>query len=110
MSSICKLAISAFTFSLLAACGGGGDAVAVNTAEGIWQGPSSTGATVKVAILENGESWGGAIMGNTWVSALAGTATGKDTAFTASGSEFDFGSNTVGTGSFSGTVTHKQCI
>jgi hypothetical protein len=110
MSSICKLAISAFTFSLLAACGGGGDAVAVNTAEGIWQGPSSTGATVKVAILENGESWGAVTMGNTWVSALAGTANGKDTAFTASGSEFDFGSNTVGTGSLSGTVTQKQRI
>jgi hypothetical protein len=65
---------------------------------------------VKVAILENGESWGAVTMGNTWVSALAGTANGKDTAFTASGSEFDFGSNTVGTGSLSGTVTQKQRI
>jgi hypothetical protein len=113
MSSICKLAISTFSFTLLAACGGGGsggDAIAVNTAEGIWQGPSSSGATVKVAILENGESWGGAILGNTWVSALAGTANGKDMTFTASGSEFDFGSNTVGTGSLSGTVTQKQRI
>ena len=108
MNTICKLALTAFSFFLLAACGGGG--AAVNTAEGIWQGPSSTGATVKVAILENGESWGGAIMGNTWVSALAGMATGKDTAFTASGSDFDFESNTVGTGSLSGTVTQKQRI
>lgn len=110
MPSIGKLAISAFSFTLLAACGGGNGGASVNTAEGIWQGLSSTGATVKVAILENGESWGGAMVGNTWVSALAGTATGKDTTFSASGSEFDFASNSVGTGSLSGTVTQKQQI
>jgi hypothetical protein len=108
MQTIYKLAISVFAFTWLTACGGGGGSV--NTAEGIWQGPSSTGATVKVAILENGESWGGAILGNSWVSALAGTVNGKDTAFSASGSEFDFTSNTVGTGSLSGTVTQKQRI
>lgn len=109
MLSICKLTLTAFSFTLLAACGGGGGE-SINTAEGIWQGPSSTGATVKVAILENGESWGGATVGNSWVSALAGTANGKDTTFSASGSEFDFASNTVATGSFSGTVTPKQRI
>jgi hypothetical protein len=75
MNSIFKLAIAAFSFTLLAACGGGG--AAFNTAEGIWQGPSSTGANVTVAILENGESWGGSTVGNTWVSALAGTANGQ---------------------------------
>jgi hypothetical protein len=110
MTSNFKLAISAVSFTLLTACGGGGGAASVNTAEGIWQGTSSTGATVTVAILENGESWGGATVGNTWVSALAGTANGKDTTFSGSGSEFDFRSNTVGTGTFSGTVTQKQRI
>jgi hypothetical protein len=63
---------------VLTACGGGGGggggSPSVNTAEGLWQGPSSTGATVTVAVLENGESWGGATVGNTLVSALAGTA------------------------------------
>jgi len=109
MHTIHKLAISAFAFTWLTACGGG-DVASFNTAEGIWQGSSSTGATVEVAILENGESWGGALVGNSWVSALAGTANGKDTAFSASGSEFDFTSNTVGSGSLSGTVTQKQRI
>jgi hypothetical protein len=109
MPSLCKLLISSFSLALLAACGGGGGS-SINTAEGIWQGPSSTGATVTVAILENGESWGGATVGNTLVSALAGTASGSGTSFSATGSEFYFASNTVGTGTMSGTVTQKQRI
>lgn len=110
MSRVYKLAITGFSLTMLAACGGGGSGASVNTAEGIWQGPSSTGANVTVAILENGESWGGATVGNTLVSALAGTANGNGTNFTATGSEFYFSSNTVGTGTMSGTVTQKQRI
>lgn len=110
MSRTYKLAITAFSLAMLAACGGGGSGNSVNTAEGIWQGPSSTGANVTVAILENGESWGGATVGNTLVSALAGTASGNGTAFSATGSEFYFSSNTVGTGTMTGTVTQKQRI
>lgn len=109
MSSICKLTLSAFSFAVLTACGGGGG-TSVNTAEGIWQGSSSTGANVTVAILENGESWGGATVGNILVSALAGTANGSGTNFSASGSEFSFASNSVATGTLSGTVTQKQRI
>lgn len=104
------LAITSFSLAMLAACGGGGSGASVNTAEGIWQGPSSTGANVTVAILENGESWGGATVGNTLVSALAGTASGNGTSFSATGSEFYFSSNTVGTGTMTGTVTQKQRI
>lgn len=110
MSRVYKLAINGFTLAMLAACGGGGSGASVNTAEGIWQGPSSTGANVTVAILENGESWGGATVGNTLVSPLAGTANGNGTAFSATGSEFYFSSNTVGTGTMTGTVTQKQRI
>lgn len=104
------LTISCST-ALLAACGGGGGGGStVNTAEGLWQGPSSTGANVTVAILENGEAWGGATIGNSLVSALAGTASGTGTAFTASGSEFVFSNNSVSAGSYSGTVTQKSRI
>ena len=110
-----KLKIGLFSLSaaLLTACGGGGSgsgSTPVNTAEGLWQGPSTTGATVTVAVLENGESWGGATVGNTLVSALAGNASGNGTSFSASGSEFYFASNTVGTSTLSGTVTQKQRI
>ena len=110
MSRVYKLAITGFSLAMLAACGGGGSGASVNTAEGIWQGPSSTGANVTVAILENGESWGGATVGNTLVSALAGTANGNGTNFSATGSEFYFSSNTVGTGTMTGTVTQRQRI
>lgn len=112
MRNIMKFLMISCSAALLAACGGGGGggATVVNTAEGLWQGPSSTGANVTVAILENGEAWGGATIGSTLVSALAGTASGTGTTFTASGSEFVFSSNSVGTGSYTGTVTQKSRI
>ena len=90
--------------------GGGGGGTAVNTAEGLWVGPSTSGATVQIAVLENGEAWGGAVIGNTVVSALAGTASGTGTTFSATGSEFAFSTNTVGTGTYTGTVTQKTRI
>jgi hypothetical protein len=108
-----KLNLIACAAAVLTACGGGGgsgSSTSVNTAEGLWQGPSSTGANVIVAVLENGEAWGGATLGNTLISAIAGTATGNGTSFSASGSEFVFSSNSVGTGSYTGTVTQKQRI
>ena len=113
MKKIFKFGLFSLSAVLLTACGGGGGgggSTPVNTAEGLWQGPSTTGATVTVAVLENGESWGGATVGNTLVSALAGNASGNGTSFSASGSEFYFTSNTVGTGTLSGTVTQKQRI
>jgi hypothetical protein len=111
MNTKIKLSLMTCTAAVLTACGGGGSgSTTVNTAEGLWQGPSSTGANVTVAVLENGEAWGGATLGSTLVSAIAGTASGNGTAFTASGSEFVFSSNSVGTGSYSGTVTQKQRI
>ncbi len=111
MNTKLKLGLLSLSAALLTACGGGGGGgSSVNTAEGLWQGPSSTGATVTVAVLENGESWGGATVGTSLVSALAGTATGNGTSFAASGSEFVFSSNSVGTGTYTGTVTQKQRI
>lgn len=106
-----SIALSCACATLLSACGGGGGGgSSVNTAEGLWQGTSSSGANVTVAVLENGEAWGGATVGNTLVSALAGTASGNGTAFSASGSEFYFANNSVSSGSYSGTVTQRQRI
>lgn len=111
MNTKLKLVLLSLSAALLTACGGGGGSGAsVNTAEGLWQGPSSTGANVTVAVLENGEAWGGATSGNTLVSAIAGTATGNGTSFSATGSEFVFSNNSVGTGTLTGTVTAKQRI
>lgn len=107
-----KKSLSAAALSLLSACGGGGGSAGVNTAEGLWQGTSSTsaGASVQIVVLENGEAWGGAAVGNTLVSALAGNANGNGTSFSASGSEFNFTTNTFASGTYSGTVTQKSRI
>ncbi len=82
MNTKLKLSLIASAAAVLTACGGGGGgSTPVNTAEGLWQGPSSTGANVTVVVLENGEAWGGATLGNTLISAIAGTATGNGTSF-----------------------------
>lgn len=114
MNLTIKSGLIVCAIAVMSGCGGGGDGVnntpTVNTAEGLWEGTSSTGADVSIAILENGEAWGGTIVGNILVSAIAGTASGNGTSFSASGSEFSFSSNTVGQGSYSGTVAQKQRI
>lgn len=112
-----KIGLITCAIAVISGCGGGGgsstpvvNAPVVNTAEGFWQGPSSNGANVGIAILENGETWGIATRNNLPVSAISGTATGNGTSFSASGSEFIFNSNSVGTGTYNGTVTQKQRI
>lgn len=59
------LASMAFA-SLLTACGGGGDAESVSnapapattaSAEGLWQGTTSTGRTVRTLVLDDGSYW-----------------------------------------------------
>ncbi len=108
-----KLSLITCAIAILSGCGGAGggsNTSVVNTAEGYWEGASSNGATVSIAILENGEAWGGAIVGNTLVSAIAGTANGNSTSFSASGSEFSFTSGIVARAIYTGTVTQKQRI
>lgn len=53
MKTNLKLCFCSLSVAVLTACGGGGGgSPSVNTAEGLWQGPSSTEATVTVAILK----------------------------------------------------------
>ena len=98
----------------LVACGGGGDSSATapsgNTAEGFWSGPASTGYTVSLAVLENGESWGIYSSGSTIYGALNGTATGNGTTFSATGTDYNFLSGAASSGSFTGTVAAKSKI
>lgn len=109
MKAAIKYTLVATAVAVLTACGGGGSS-SVNTAEGLWQGTSSSGASVQMVVLENGEAWGGALVGNNLISAIAGTAIGNGTSFSATGSEFYFTSNTVATGTYTGTVTQKSRI
>ncbi len=108
-----KSLCSVFVGVLLAACGGGGSdggSTSVNTAEGYWSGPASSGYNVSLAVLENGEAWGIYSSGSTIYGALNGTANGSGTAFTGSGKDFNFVSGTVSAGSFTGTVAQKSRI
>lgn len=104
----------------LSACGGGGGdsgttatpvtPVVVNTAEGLWTGPASTGYTVNMAVLENGESWGVYTSGSTIYGALNGTANGTGTTFSGTGKDFNFLTGSVTAGALTGTVVQKSSI
>lgn len=103
---------------VLTACGGGGggdDAPAappapVTTAEGFWNGTASTGTTVRVAILENGETWGVYSVGSSIVGALYGQTTSGTGTLSGSGSDFNIPTRTVTQGSYTGTFTPKSRI
>ena len=101
---------------VLTACGGGGgDSTPISTvvnasAEGFWTGPSSTGTTVQLAVLENGETWGFYTSGNILAGALYGATTSNGTAISGSGRDFNFVSRTVTAGTYSGSVSPKSTL
>ena len=111
---IAKICMTVTALALLAACGGGGDTdsstkpIQTSTTEGFWTGTASTGNTVQLVVLENGETWGiysragvlrGALYGNT--TSASGTL---------SGSGLEIGSTGLASGSYSGTYTAKSTI
>lgn len=117
MSKI-TLAVSAVTVALLTACGGGGDdstststpttPVVSTTAEGFWNGTTSNGATVNIAILENGEIWAPFARSGVLAGAVNGTTTSANGSISGSGIQFD--SRGITSGSFSGTYVAKNSL
>jgi hypothetical protein len=99
---------------LLAACGGGGDSspapAPTTTAEGFWGGTASTGVSVALAILENGETWGVYTSSGSIVGALYGNTTSSGTTLSGSGKDFNIPSRTVSSASYSGTFTAKSTM
>ncbi|MDI1246913.1 MAG: hypothetical protein PSV24_16100 [Rhodoferax sp.] len=100
---------------VLSACGGGGGDGATTptttaSAEGFWNGTTSNGTQVSLAVLENGETWG--LYGN--ASALTGAVYGitstSGTTLSGSGTGFNFVSRTSGNGTFTGSVSTKGTI
>lgn len=83
---------------------------AVNTAEGFWTGPVSTGFNLSLAVLENGEAWGVYAFGNTIVGALQGSANGDGTALTAKGTDYNFPNDSATAVTVTGTVNQKVNI
>ena len=100
----------------LTACGGGGGGntatptVANASAEGFWSGISSTGPTVQLAILENGETWGFYTTGSTLVGALYGTTSCSGSSISGTGQDFNFVSRAVSAGTYSGSVSAKSSL
>lgn len=102
--------------TVLTACGGGGGSTApaapppLVTAEGFWEGPASTGASVALAVLENGETWGVYTSGSFIAGALYGTTNSSGTTLTGSGKDFNIPSRSVTTATYNGTFVAKSSI
>lgn len=112
MKTVMQFAVLALAVSL-GACGGGGDggtSASSGTAEGFWQGPTSTGFNASVVVLENGETWGFYTSGNLLVGALYGQTQSAGSTVSGSGSDFNIPSRTVTASSYSGTVSPKSSI
>ena len=107
-----KLAIIGLS-ALLAACGGGGSGTPAPsvTAEGLWKGTASTGNSVTLAVLANGETWGlytsssGVVAG-----ALYGNTASSGTTLTGSGKDFNIASRSVASISYTGTFVPRTSL
>jgi hypothetical protein len=90
--------------------GGGAPAQQVNTAEGFWTGPVSSGFNLNLAVLENGEAWGVYASGNTIFGALQGSVKGEGTALTGNGTDYYFPTDSATVATVAGTVNQKTSI
>lgn len=97
---------------LLTACGGGGDGSSTpsTSAEGFWNGTTSTGYSGSIVILENGETWGYYSSGSYLYGALYGNTTTSGNTLSGSGADFNLPSRTVTSGSYNGTFTQNSSI
>lgn len=100
------------TSALVAACGGGGGSDGPSsTAEGFWVGPTSSGYTARLVVLENGETWGLYSTPTAIVGALYGsTNSSSNGTLTGSGSDFYFPGRLLQSATFSGTFTSKATV
>ncbi len=92
---------------------GGGEPPAeqkVNTAEGFWTGPVSTGFNLSLAVLENGEAWGVYAFGNTIYGAIQGSANGEGTTLTGNGTDYHFPDDSATPVTVTGSVNQKSSI
>lgn len=102
-----------FLAALLSACGGGGGGGATTTnadPQGYWSGPTSTGYTANLAVLENGEIWGVYSSGSVIYVALYGTSSVSGNNIAATGTDFNFVTNTATPGTVTGTFTPKSSL
>ena len=93
----------------MASCGGSSSSSPA-TAEGFWTGTSTTGTTVSVAVLEDGEVWGVYSTTNTIIGAIVGTSAVNGNSISGTGTDFDIPTRTSTPGTFSGTFSTQSSL
>ena len=108
------------TFSLgLTGCGGGGSDDTPSqpqpptpqaTAEGFWDGTASNGATVELAVLENGQTYGVYMSGGYIVGGVYGNTTSSSNSVSGSMQDFNLTTHLVQSGAFTGSFVAKSSL
>jgi hypothetical protein len=114
MLKLIKTIAAVSALALMTACGGGGggggSTVANADPQGIWTGPTSTGYTASVVVLETGETWGVYSSGTTIYGALYGTTTTAGNNVSVSGTDFSFLTNTSASDTLTGSIVAKSSM
>lgn len=106
-----KTMVAACVAAMLTACGGGGGPGSPSsTAEGLWYGQTSTGYIARLAVLENGESWGLYSTTTAIVGALYGNTVSGGGSLSGTGGDFNFLLRTVVNATYSGTYSPKAAL
>lgn len=109
-----KSSLVVMFIGLLSACGGGGGGSsspgAAQSAEGLWQGNTSTGNSVTVAVLETGELWALVSSSSGVVGFINGSSNVSGSAVSGNETSYNLVSHTYGAQSFSGTVSTKNTM
>lgn len=116
-----KFLLVCAAFVLTACGGGGGDSApsvptsstpppAATTAAGFWEGTASTGVSVALAILEDGQTWGVYTSGNAIAGALYGSTSSSGTSLSGSGRDFNIPSRSVEAATYTGTFIANNRI
>ncbi|MES2261336.1 MAG: DUF4214 domain-containing protein [Pseudomonadota bacterium] len=80
------------------------------TPEGFWSGTASNGAQVRLALLEDGSSWGVYLANNTIAGAIIGSVTVNGSTASGIASDFNVATRSVTTTRYTGTFTAKNTI
>jgi hypothetical protein len=106
------LVLALFATLSLSGCGGGGGGGGGVSAspEGFWSGTATSGYTVNLVVLEDGETWGIYSSGTTIYGGLYGVTSVSGSTATATGTDFNFLTNRAVQGVLSGPITARSSM